>query len=88
MKYRETNDPTTRIVLGAMGRNGVKTCEKLAEVMNLGYHAAHDRLVGRTRWSLDDLRDLDRTFHFTDAEILGMVRGGGDNRHAKTKDSA
>lgn len=64
-----------RVIRSAMGRAGIRTQRDLAERMGLEEAVVSNRFTGRTKWDIDQLRDLDRAIHFQDEEMLKLIRG-------------
>ena len=64
-----------RIIRSAMGRSGIRSQRELAEQMGLQEAVLSGRFTGRTKWDIDQLRELDKAVHFQDDEILRLIRG-------------
>lgn len=64
-----------RIIRSAMGRAGIRSQRDLAEKMGMEEGVLSGRFTGRTKWDIDQIRELDKAVHFDDAEILKLIRG-------------
>lgn len=64
-----------RIIRVAMARAGIRSQRDLAEQMGVEAAVLSGRFTGRTKWDIDQLRELDKAVHFQDDEILKLIRG-------------
>jgi hypothetical protein len=71
---RRRND-LERAVRGAMGRALIRTGKELGEEIGLSETQICNRMAGRSRWTLDEIWELDRVLQFTDAEKLMLIGG-------------
>lgn len=71
---RRRND-LERAVRGAMGRALIRTGKELGEEIGLSETQICNRMAGRSRWTLEEIWELDRVLQFTDAEKLMLIGG-------------
>lgn len=71
---RRRND-LERAVRGAMGRALIRTGKELGEEIGLSETQICNRIAGRSRWTLEEIWELDRVLQFTDAEKLMLIGG-------------
>ena len=64
-----------RIMKSAMNRVGIETQRDISGYLNAKSSALSNRFTGKVQWDIDELRKLDRTVHFEDAELLKLIRG-------------
>lgn len=71
---RRRND-LERAVRGAMGRALIRTGKELGEEIGLSETQICNRMAGRSRWTLEEIWEIDRVLQFTDAEKLMLIGG-------------
>ena len=71
---RRRND-LERAVRGAMGRALIRTGKELGEEIGLSETQICNRMAGRSRWTLEEIWELDRVLQFTDVEKLMLIGG-------------
>lgn len=64
-----------RIIRAAMAREGIRAQQDLGDQIGMAKTAVSNRFTGKVQWDIDELRKLDRAIHFTDDELLRLIRG-------------
>lgn len=75
MAKRENKLDTIRFLIdGAMARNRIDSRKQLCGYILLSEVCLSERIKGKTKWKISDLRQLDAVLGFTEEELATFVR--------------